>query len=72
MVDYSKLNELYEQVEEAELLEDGPLPTGWYPVEVAGFTKDLTNHDVPRVRLQLRVDFQAHHGFISFHSSHNR
>lgn len=55
-MDYEAMLEGYDDAPEAEVLEEGALPSGWHPMEVVDIAgKGETANNVPWVRLQLKV-----------------
>ena len=66
-VDYDRMLEGYDQVEEAATMEDGALPTGWYPLEIAQvMAKAVSKNSVPYVRVRAQVFEGEHKGRSAF------
>ena len=56
MPDYGSMIAGFDEVEEAPLMEDGALPKGWYPLEIAAIQRSaVSQNGVPMVTTRMRV-----------------
>lgn len=54
-IDYTNMFSGYDDVQAAPVIDNSPLETGWYPLEVTSVRTSTTKNGVPRVSMRVKV-----------------